>query len=137
MHARSALWRLFPPAELKATRTLIERFFAERDEMLCGREAKGLALSLAQSNAAEVIELVKTGELTSEQAGLVVIEVAIANALTLGGYHIYRGVLSSMGRDLRRLWNEVLDVLVERHYLTKEIAEDKRRELGERLKATG
>jgi hypothetical protein len=39
--------------------------------------------------------------------------VALVDALRLGNYHVYRGVLNSVGHGLRDIWSESTQCLVE------------------------
>lgn len=58
--------------------------------------------------------------MSCEQLALVLITNVFGWQLSSGRYHIYRGMLGSIGNDMLKLWRTAIERMMERGYYTKE-----------------
>lgn len=59
------------------------------------------------------------------------------DALTTGKHHIYRGILSDKGRGYLNVFRQLMNIYVERGYVTQGDADDKLKELDQCIKEIG
>jgi hypothetical protein len=130
-------WRLFPPAEVTATRAQIREFLRRISPTypLPG-ELKRRALALTR-DAEHVVGLVREAHQAPDHVALDMLSSTVLGLLTSGRYHIYRGVLSGEGHALMSTFARCMSELQQRGYQSEENAEEATQRLRDEIKKLG
>lgn len=114
--ARRTAWKFFPPPEVKSTLEAIDRCLSDAGacRQIVQREARAVA-----SCAEIVIQRVRVERMKPDALALVIVSDRLAEHLSSGAHHVYRGILNMVGQDMHALHSRVLEIMVNRGYLTE------------------
>jgi len=111
-----------PPPEVNWTVDAINGF-RSRNDTLAVDVAINAALALAR-DAERTVSRVRIEQVKPEHLALMLITEVTGKLLQSGSYHVSRGVLSTVGTDLRTLWVRAVMELRERGYCSETEAND-------------
>jgi hypothetical protein len=119
--ARRIAWKFFPPPEVKSTLKAIDQYLSAAGacRLLVQRDAHAVA-----SCAEIVVQRVRAERMQPDELALVIISNRLAEHLSSGAHHVYRGVLNMVGQDMRALHSRVLETMVRRGYLSEAEAKE-------------
>jgi hypothetical protein len=106
-------WKIFPPYEVRITIEEIEILLTQ--DHVCATIIKPKAVALAK-DAEKTMYSIRIDRMKPDQLALILISNLIGAELQSGAHHIYRGVLSMIGNDMRAVWYKVQRELLERGY---------------------
>lgn len=134
-------WKIIPPYEVKVTKMAVREFFDSggfktRLGMADFRGIEKQALSLV-GNAKNTVYSMRVGRMHPEQIALICIANVLESHIGSGHYHIYRGVLSPAGNELRQALNKANELLVERGYMTQSEIQNLNSELDAQINRAG
>jgi hypothetical protein len=114
------LWRLFPPAEVSATRGYMREFLRRSSPTYpVPRELQERAIARTR-DADYVVGLIRDERRTADYVALDMLASTASGLLTSGRYHIYRGVLSGEGHALTSTFIRCMTELQQRGYESEE-----------------
>src|SRR5206468_126080 len=98
--ARRIAWKFFPPPEVKSTLEAIDRCLSDAGacRQIVRRDARAVA-----SCAEIVIQRVRVERMKPDELALVIVSNRLAEHLSSGAHHVYRGLLNMVGKDMRAL----------------------------------
>lgn len=115
--------KIFPPYEVRLTIESAKAFLA-RNAGTCLNVVEPMVIDLIKDTDRTVYS-VRIDGIKPDHLALMLIANVVASAIGSGSFHIYRGVLSTVGRDMLVLWHRTQTALLESGYATKaEIDED-------------
>lgn len=126
---QNLICKFLPPPEVKRTVEAINEF-RRQNEALAVDVATNAALVLAR-NAKPTVYTVRIEQVKPEHLALMLITEVTGKLLHSSSYHVNRGVLSIVGKDLRTLSVRAISEMRERGYCTETKANE---ELGWILK---
>ena len=113
------------PEEVKLTVEQARRFLA--DEAGPSRRIVEPQVVARARETEKTVYSVRVDGQKPDQLALLLITNVLGFELGSGSYHVYRGVLSMVGKDMLEVWHSAQKVMEERGYATaQEIAEDNR-----------
>lgn len=116
------LWKILPPYEVRLTIEEIEAFFSEGE--MCKDIVKPKAIALAK-DAERTVYSIRIDGMKPDQLALTLISNVLGAELQSGSHHVYRGVLSTVGNDMKAAWHAVQRELQQRGYCNEdEVRED-------------
>lgn len=119
---RKLLWKFFPPYEVRLTLAEIEQLFAEGH--ICTNIVKSKAIALAK-DADRTVYSIRIDHMKPDQLALILVSNVVGRELQCGNHHIYRGVVSMVGNDMKLVWHKVQSELLRRGYCNEaEVAQD-------------
>lgn len=127
--------RLFPPFEVRVTCHDIKALL-RADNGLCMDIVMAEALALAK-NADRTVYSIRISQMKPDQLALTLIFNVLTRRLQSGSQHVYRGMLSIIGRDMLRLWHVTAKELITRGYSTQEEYEADVKGLTEEIRSVG
>jgi len=110
--------KLFPPYEVKVTCQDIDVLLQVNDG-LCNDLIRNEAIKLAK-DADKTLYSIRIDHLKPDQLALILIFNVLTRNLESGWYHTYRGVLTTIGQDMLRLWHITEKEMINRGYSTPE-----------------
>lgn len=116
-----AFWKVFPPLEVKATTEEIIAFlsgYAGEYRRILEKNAIALA-----NDAEKTIYSIRIEHMQPDHLALLLISNVTGQHLSMGNYHIYRGVLSDVGHEILAVFTRAVKTMAERGYHSPEEAE--------------
>jgi DNA-binding helix-hairpin-helix protein with protein kinase domain len=134
---RRLLWRLFPPAEVTATRGHMREFLRRVSPTYpLPRELERRAIALTR-DAEYVVGLMREEHRRADQIALVMLSSTVIGLLMSGRYHIYRAVLSGEGHALVSTFTRCMAELQQRGHQTEKQTQEAMQQLRDEIKKLG
>lgn len=113
---RGLLWRLFPPFEVRLTLEETRALMAQTG--MCRAIVEPRVTALVR-DAEKTVYSVRIERVKPDQLALLLFTNVLGEELSSGKYHVYRGTLNMVGKDLLNTWYAVQKALVARGYCTE------------------
>jgi len=119
---RNIFWKLFPPLEVKVTVEEIRAFLGS-DAWVSRSIIEQAAIELAK-DAEKTVYSIRIDRMKPDHLALFLILNVLGVRLASGQYHIYRGVLGIIGKDMLSMWTAVVREMQERGYYDDQKAKE-------------
>lgn len=131
---RQLIWKLIPPYEVRLTIEEAKRLLETANFCRGTIEPKVLALV---KDAEKTVYSIRIDRMKPDQLALLLITNVIGQEVGSGTHHIYRGVLSMIGKDMQNLWNITQRAMLERGYCDQAEADKDNAWLREQIRNAG
>ncbi|MBR9874747.1 MAG: hypothetical protein GYB23_10805 [Vibrionaceae bacterium] len=132
---RNLIWKIFPPYEVKVTLESVDALlnrFSNSCTPIISNEVKYLV-----KDAEKTVHSIRIEHIDPERLAFTLITNVIARNILSGSYHTYRGVLNSVGNDMKKLWLNLQDYMVSQGDIKFEEKEKDNDWLNEQIKMIG
>jgi hypothetical protein len=119
---RNIFWKLFPPFEVKVTVEEIRAFLGS-DAWASRSIIEQAAIEYAK-DAEKTVYFIRIDRMKPDHLALFLILNVLGIRLASGQYHIHRGVLGIIGKDMLSMWTAAVREMQERGYYDDQKAKE-------------
>jgi len=132
---KKLIWKFIPPYEVKLTVEEARAFLRQKAES-CRSIVEPEVIALAK-DAEKTVYSVRIDRMKPDHLALLLITNVLGKHIGSGSHHIYRGVLSMVGKDMLKVWHSAQNAMLERGYSSEQEVNEDNQWIQEQIEGVG